>query len=276
MKKILLILLAVFIFTSNASANIKYSNDIIYKNTYYETVINNLKRQPTILIFTYHLISDNEKLWSDYVIPTQKFEQDIQYLQKKGFIFVTMSKLYRIKKNPDKYKNKNIVALTFDDGYKSDYELVYPILKKYNVPATLFITGSYIGEEKYLTKAQLLELSKSSLVEIGNHSYEKHRLSKMELLKEFEDEATYYSVLADFMKNRDFIYSITNKKPTSLSYPYGVYNEKADEYFKKNGFNISVGTYPKNNISSTLSLPLYRINRSNNDNLFKLALDYWT
>lgn len=275
MKKTLLTILIIFLFCNTAFAKLEYSKNNIYKNTYYESILKNVNEKNTILIFTYHLISDNEKLWCDYVIPPIKFEQDIQFLLKEGFTFVTMSKMYEIKNNISKYKGKNIVALTFDDGYSSDYEIVYPLLKKYNVPATLFITGSYIGEKRFLTKEQLIELSKSNLVEIGNHSYEKHKLSKSDLAKQFSDNATYDSVLADFMQNNDYIYRTTGKKPTSLSYPYGVYTQNADNYFKRNGFNISVSTRPNNNINSGLSIPLNRINRSVNDNIFKLLSDFW-
>jgi peptidoglycan/xylan/chitin deacetylase (PgdA/CDA1 family) len=44
----------------------------------------------------------------------------------------------------------NTIALTFDDGYKDNYVYAHPILRKYNLPATLFAATSYIGTEKLM------------------------------------------------------------------------------------------------------------------------------
>jgi len=44
----------------------------------------------------------------------------------------------------------NAVVLTFDDGYRSNYTEVYPILKKYKIPATIFLTVNMIGTGKVL------------------------------------------------------------------------------------------------------------------------------
>ena len=43
------------------------------------------------------------------------------------------------------------VSITFDDGYKNNYLCAYPILKKYNFPATIFIITSVVGEDEYLS-----------------------------------------------------------------------------------------------------------------------------
>lgn len=274
MKKTLFIMLLLFSLTNTAFAKIEYSSASINKNEYYNALLKNFEKAPTTLILTYHMINENEKLWCDYVIPKKKLEQDIQYLLDKKFTFVTMTKMYEIKSHPNLYKNKNIVALTFDDGYKSDCEVVLPLLKKYNVPATLFITGGYIGENRFMTKEQLITVSKSNLIEIGNHSFEKHRLARPDLVKDFNEN--FPSVAADFMKNSDYIYSVIGKRPTSLSYPYGVYTNEADEYFKKNGTLISVSTNPNSDTVANVKLPLNRINRSNNENIFKLILEFWT
>lgn len=71
-------------------------------------------------------------------------------------------------------KNHKPLIITFDDGYYSNYEYIFPILKKYNVKASIFIVTDKIGQEingiKYLGWNECLEMQNSGLVDIYSHS----------------------------------------------------------------------------------------------------------
>ena len=62
-------------------------------------------------------------------------------------------------------------ALTFDDVPDSFYKYAYPLLKKYNLPFTIFVSTSLVGKEGYLNWEQILEISKSKLCSIGSHGH---------------------------------------------------------------------------------------------------------
>ena len=62
------------------------------------------------------------------------------------------------------------VSLTFDDCFSSVYYLVYPFLKEFNIPFTLFVTVEYIDKSPYLTAQQLKTLSSDPLCTIGAHT----------------------------------------------------------------------------------------------------------
>ena len=64
----------------------------------------------------------------------EDFERQIHYLSKN-------SKLVSVKDFFLAEDKKGLVAITFDDGFKNNYTLAAPILKKYNVPASMYITG---------------------------------------------------------------------------------------------------------------------------------------
>lgn len=108
-----------------------------------------------IIILQYHRITDASDellalgMGSSYVSPEQ-FEAQIRYL-KNQFSVVSLDWLVnQISEN--KYKNipDDSVIVTFDDGYKDNYDNAFPILKKYNVPATIFLVSENIGSDKLM------------------------------------------------------------------------------------------------------------------------------
>lgn len=72
---------------------------------------------------------------------TRDFEKQIVHLAKNYKIISLDEIVHRIK---NRRSLRSCVAITFDDGFRDNYEIAYPILKKYNVPATIFLTTGYI------------------------------------------------------------------------------------------------------------------------------------
>jgi peptidoglycan/xylan/chitin deacetylase (PgdA/CDA1 family) len=102
-----------------------------------------------ILILAYHGLTDrNHDVLPWTTIPVGAFEKQIRYISTKYRVFPLQKVVNEIKRGaslPD-----NTAVLTFDDGYRNNLTLALPILKKYNVPATIFLTAGYIGTEKIL------------------------------------------------------------------------------------------------------------------------------
>jgi len=59
---------------------------------------------------------------------------------------------------------KNCVSITVDDGYKDFYLYAYPVLKKYNLPATVFLTTGFIDEKKWLWPDKIIYILENSKV----------------------------------------------------------------------------------------------------------------
>jgi len=124
-------------------------------------------KSPVIRILSYHNVSD-EKIDLFAGISVKNFRAQIAYL-KRHFQIVSLDELVEIiRRNPKSFP-KNLVVITFDDGYRNNYQHAYPILLEYGVPATIFLTADYIGTNDMLwtdklnymfkdTKADVLEL----------------------------------------------------------------------------------------------------------------------
>ncbi len=109
---------------------------------------------------------------------------------------------------------RNSILLTFDDGYKNNYTKAYPILKKYNKKATIFLNTAYIGvDEDYLTWDQILEMYSSGLIDFQLHSH-----SHFSVINKLEIEGFFSS--EDFNKKELYreIKNIYGKEPR-IGYP---------------------------------------------------------
>ncbi len=132
------------------------------------------------------------------------------------------------------------VVLTFDDGYCNFYSNVYPILKKYGFPGTIYVLSSFIGKrvswfERGRDMPPLLDLHQlKSLVlkgmVIGSHGRTHIRLAETSLEKAWEEIA----------RSKGELEKGLNISIDHFCYPYGSFSEKIKEMVKKAGYKSGV------------------------------------
>ncbi|MFT3980974.1 MAG: polysaccharide deacetylase family protein [Ferruginibacter sp.] len=71
-------------------------------------------------------------------------EKNIIALKKLGVQFVRLSELEAVFTENKKFR-KPVVHLSFDDGYRDNYELAFPILKKHNIPFSIFVVSDFMN-----------------------------------------------------------------------------------------------------------------------------------
>ena len=108
-------------------------------------------------ILTFHrVVSGKISVFNGILeISESHFEKTIQYLIEKKYRFISLGQLYDILISGKKIDYKFIVV-TFDDGYADNYHLAYPILKKYHIPFTIYITTDF-PDKKSIVWWYLLE-----------------------------------------------------------------------------------------------------------------------
>ncbi|MFC5269472.1 polysaccharide deacetylase family protein [Adhaeribacter terreus] len=99
---------------------------------------------PQAAVLMYHRVAEvKSDIW-DITVSPENFEYQLQILQQSGNVISLSELTGNASKN--RLKSGNI-ALTFDDGYADNYHFAKPLLEKYKLPATFFITTSNIGKK---------------------------------------------------------------------------------------------------------------------------------
>jgi len=122
---------------------------------------------------------------------------------------------------------RSFVSITFDDGLDDHYIAAFPILRRLNIPATVYIVTDNVGGDGYMTKAQLEELASYGW-EIGGHT--KTHPADLTALNDAQrdtemDKSTY------FMANGFDV--------QTFAYPGGTYDAATIRSVKKNGYSAA-------------------------------------
>ena len=219
------------------------------------------------LILAYHSVGDG-RCFSDTLTMSKDFlEEEIRFLVKNGYEFITVSELSKVHSDES---SKQYVCLTFDDGYLDNYTVLFPLLKKYKITATLFITTGFINDEltkvtekhpnrKSMCWEQLNEIKQYG-VEIGSHTvthYDLDELSDAEL--EFE-----------LVQSKNIIDEKLNQNTTSFCYPRNVYGKREMLAVEAAGYDVACATQTnKNNKIRVSKYEFRRVGVYPSTNFFK-------
>jgi peptidoglycan/xylan/chitin deacetylase (PgdA/CDA1 family) len=128
-----------------------------------------LKSSPSLVILTYHrILPDQSPLRQTeqpgMIATPEALDMHISVLKRLGAEFVSLDTWLKAQRE-NKVLPRLAVAVTFDDGWQDNYEHAFPVLKKYNVPATIFLVSKRINTSWQFWPEQLLDL----LINHGHH-----------------------------------------------------------------------------------------------------------
>ena len=122
------------------------------------------KRMPRILF--YHGVIDKpyfDRRVQANQIPVEKFIRHVEFLSQH-YKIISMDDFYKVFVNRGSFKGNEII-LTFDDGYKNNYTVAYPILCSRNIPFTVFISTELVDKEGFVPTYYIRSVVFSSRLE---------------------------------------------------------------------------------------------------------------
>jgi len=204
-------------------------------------------------ILLYHDFS--KTLSSKMKVLESSFEAQMKYLKQNDYHVITLDRFLNFMEYKEQIPEKSVV-IAIDDGWKSLYTIAYPILKKYNFPATLFVYTDFIGGKKALTWNQIKELADYGF-DIQCHTKTHRYLTRINDGESFNH--FFKSVEEELIRPKKLLRKKLNRDCNCLAYPYGQTSSLVAAMLKKHGyraaFTVTRGGNP-------FYLNNYNINRS--------------
>lgn len=213
-----------------------------------ETVKEDERAVPVLM---YHGILKSKT--GTYFVSPEQLEKDISEIKNAGYEFVFPEEIIAFAEGRGNLPEKPVM-ITFDDGHYNNMYYAPDILKRYSAKAVINVVGAFSehstvsGDDSnpnysHLTWGQIGELYQSGYFVFGNHSFNMHSFTPRYgiMPKTGESESEYAEAFRnDFSKNQEKLTAATGVKPTVFAYPFGKYNEKADEILKEEGIKITL------------------------------------
>ncbi|APB32362.1 polysaccharide deacetylase [Gloeomargarita lithophora Alchichica-D10] len=178
-------------------------------------------------VMMYHDILPEKQVFFD--VTPQEFEAHLQLIQEQGLTPVSLDALVTHLRTGLPLPPKPIL-LTFDDGYAGHYEYVYPLLKKYNYPASFGIYTKAVGEtagRPKVTWAQLREMVQNPLITITSHS-----VTHPGDLRSLDDTA----LERELTESKEILERELGKPIYYFTYPVGYYDDRVKAATQKAGY----------------------------------------
>jgi len=180
-------------------------------------------------VLMYHFI-DGQGERRGLSVSLSNFEQHLKYLMKHNFRVVSADEFLQASQTGTRLP-QNSVMITFDDGDEAFYTKVYPLLLKYQIPATVFVISGWVDRPGFLSWRQIRIMS-SELVTVGSHT-SSHRYLPDLPLDEVKKE------LAESKQSLE----MELKRPVSfLSYPVGGFTPDIARTAKEAGYMAAFTT----------------------------------
>jgi len=212
---------------------------------------------PDYSVFTlcYHDFRERPNRWS---ISPKRLEAHIQTLKALGFSFLTMSEAVDLLTGRwNGHLPERAVVITVDDGFRSAYTVLFPLLKRYNAKATLFVYTEWIGKTPAaLTWEQLREMAQSGLVEIASHTVT--HIYPRRLKRSLSGEQFKRRMEWEFVQSKRELEQKLGVKVEGLAYPGGYVEETLKALAREAGYRWAVVINPK---PITVGADLYALPR---------------
>jgi peptidoglycan/xylan/chitin deacetylase (PgdA/CDA1 family) len=200
----------------------------------------------TVPVLMYHSISEDDP-GSMYVKP-ENFRRQMDFLEKAGYSIISLEELVEGTNSGRKFPYGTVV-ITFDDGFEDNYLNAFPVMAKYNFPATIFLITGYVGEKEGYMNWDQVRVMIANGISFGGHTRNNVYLPSL------TDNAKLWEEISGSKKD---IEQATGSVVDHFCYPIGGFNDNIKNTVKKAGYK---GACTTNRGNDRYNKDVFEINR---------------
>lgn len=224
-------------------------------------------------ILLYHRLGP--ALTDDMTVTTPVVESELKLIQERGYHVIPLKTLLEAYNDPAGSVPEHSVVLVADDGHRSVYTDLFPMIKRFQIPVTLFIYPSAISNPSApyaMTWEQLAEMKASGLVDIQSHTFwhpnfkiDKKRLTPAAYEKFVQDQ---------LVKSKSVLEQKLGIKVNLLAWPFGIYDPELIQAAKAAGYvaAFSIERRPVTRTEAVMSLPRFIVTDADRGARFEALL----
>jgi len=260
-----------------------------------------------LLVLSYHDIRDDVREKGDadaYAVSTQNFAAHLDWLSAHGYHPISLSQLIKASRGEAQLPPRPVL-LTFDDGLRSVYSRVYPLLRAYNYPALVAVITDYVdmapgrtidygyrpfGHDDFLTWDQLREMQSSGLIELASHTDNQHHgvqsnpqgnQTPAVITRTYDPKTQRYETAQQYETRLRDDLALSVKRiqkelgvtPKAIVWPYAAYNKLSNDIAEQLGMPVSFDLEGRSTPVTSDLHGLARLLVTNNPNVSSLAFE---
>jgi peptidoglycan/xylan/chitin deacetylase (PgdA/CDA1 family) len=225
-----------------------YSLEVVankVEEIYHDVLVETLRREMPILMYHRLVEHPSEQGVHGTWTTVKMFEKHLRLIQRMGFETLTFKDLHDKGFIHRFSPGKKYLMITADDGYQDNLTRMLPLLKKYNMKATVYVVSGETHNRwdvdhptnpdvrvPLLSADEIRALDASGHVEIGGHTLSHAKLNELDA----ESQAK------EIRENKQLLESILGHPMLSFAYPFGYLNESAKNQAREAGYAYAVST----------------------------------
>ena len=208
-----------------------------------------IRAQYVLPIAMYHSVKPVVPEGNRLIVSVEAFDRQMRFLKKNSYDVLPLETAAAMIVDGRKLPARALV-LTFDDGYIDNYLYAFPVLKKYGLPATIFLIVNDIGKPDKLNWDQIREMQDSGLITFGSHTMSHPFLEYVTVPAELTSEISGSKKALERMFERPV---------RTFAYPMGRFNHEVRQRVIDAGYAAAVATNPGKRLRNDDLFALKRI-----------------